>query len=186
MTALPPDPWVIVARIGKPFSLDGSVRVWPEADLEAIFSEAVPLAVYLAREAKIVPLCVSTAREDAHGWVVKWEGYDTRESTITLRNALVVVQRDHLPEPPEGEVYWVDLMGAQVRSRDGRSLGVVVDLIESAANSVVEIENEKGRRFLLPLTSEVDAVLEPSSGEKEPVVLLVNLLEGLEEATEVG
>lgn len=61
-----------------------------------------------------------------------------------------------------------------------------MDIIESAANSVVEVENETGRRFLLPLTAEVDAVLEPSSEGEEPAMLLVNLLEGLEEATEVG
>ncbi len=186
MTALPPDPWVVVARIGKPFGLDGSVRVWPEADLAVVFHEEVPLAAFMAREVKILPLHLSAAREDAHGWVVKWEGYDTRESTISLRNALVVVRREDLPEPPEGEVYWADLMGARVRTREGRNLGVVVDLLESAANSVVEVENENGGRFLLPLTVEVDAALEYSSGEGEKAVLLVNLLEGLEEATEVN
>ncbi len=185
MTTFPPDPWVVVARIGKPFGLDGSVRVWPEGDLEAVFGEEVPLAVCLARAGGILPIRVVAAREDAHGWIVKWEGFETRESTATLRNALVVTRREDLPELLEGEVYWADLMGAQVRSRGGRNLGVVVDLIESAANSVVEVENEKSRRFLLPLTGEVDAVLEPSSKEGEPPVLLVNLLEGLEEATGV-
>ncbi len=186
MTALPPDPWVIVARIGKPFGLDGSVHVWPEADMAVVFDEEVPLALYLTREVKVLPVRMLSAREDAQGWVVKWDGYTSRDATTALRNALVVARREDLPETDEDEVYWADLAGAQVHSRDGRLLGVVVDFIESAANSVVEIKNEAGGRFLLPLTEEVDAVFEPASGEGKPAVLLVNLLDGLEEATEVS
>ena len=186
MTAFPPDPWVVVARIGKPFGLDGAVHVWPDADMVAVFDEEVPLAVFLARGVKAIPVRMVSAREDAQGWVVKWEGYDSRDAAIALRNALVVARREDLPAPGENEVYWADLLGAQVRSREGRLLGVVVDIIESVANSVVEVQNEKGGRFLLPLTEEVDAVFEGASGEGQPAVLLVNLLEGLEEATEVS
>lgn len=186
MTSFPPDPWVIVARIGKAVGLDGALRVWPEADMAAVFEVAVPLAAYLTREAKLMPLRMETAREDAHGWVVKWEGFDSRESTTLLRNALLVAQRQDLPDPGQDAVYWADLMGARVCSHEGQTLGIVVDLVDSAANSVVEVENEQGRRFLLPLTEEVNAVLEPARSAGEKAVLRINLLEGLEEATEVS
>lgn len=181
----PPDPWVIVGRIGRPVGLDGSVRVWAEADLPPILEEDVPLRAWNEREGPLVELRAVEARDDPRGWVVRWEGFETRESTVRLRNAWIVAKREDLPEPEDGSVYFGDLLGSQARSREGRRLGVVVDFVESAAHAVVEVRKEDGSGFLIPLTEEVDARLERAVEKGAESVLWVTLPEGLEEATEI-
>lgn len=180
----PPDPWVILGRIGKPVGLDGAVRVWPEADLGEIFENQVPLASWSYWNGKIQELRMEAAREDAHGWVVKWEGYDVRESTAALRNAWVVAKREELPEPGEGMVYSSDLLGSTVRTRDGRELGVVGELIDCFANAVIGVKTAEGKEFLVPLTPEVDAKFEKSGDPETPSLVWVNLPQGMEEATQ--
>jgi 16S rRNA processing protein RimM len=185
MNPYPPDPWIIVGKIGRTVGLEGAVRVWPEGDLFELFEKEVPLAVYLPREERTESLVPLKAREDAHGWVVLWEGYPTREATLLLRNNWLVARRENLPEPLEDEVYWSDLMGAGVETREQRYLGVVKEYIESGANMVVEVERPDGSRFLIPLTAQVDASFEKGSLAGERALLKVTLPPGLEEATEV-
>ncbi len=180
----PPDPWVIVGRIGRSVGLDGSVRVWAEADLAPILDAAVPLKAWSEREGPLVELHAREVRPDPRGWVVRWEGCDSRESTIRLRNTWIVTRREDLPEPEEGVVYLGDLLGCEVRNRAERNLGVVVDFVESAAHMVIEVRGEGGKGFLIPLTEEVNARLERASQE-EKAVLWVDIPEGLEAATEI-
>jgi 16S rRNA processing protein RimM len=180
----PPDPWVIVGRIGRTVGLDGSVRVWQEADLAPIFDKGVSLSAWSPEKGFLESLEPLQAREDGHGWVVHWKGYDLRESSGPLRNAWIVVQREDLPDLEEGLVYHSDLLGARVRTRDGREVGVAAELVECLAHDVVAVHTPEGKEFLLPLSREVDADLIRGAEAGEPAILLVNLPEGIEEAAE--
>jgi len=180
----PPAPWVIVGKIGRAIGLDGSVRVWPEGDLEATLEAGVPLAAWIPGKEKVMPLTATNAREDGHGWVIHLSGINRREDTVSLRNALVVVQRKDLPEPSEGFAYWADLIGAIAETRgDGRRLGEVTGVLDTPAHPILEIQPAEGSSFLLPLSEEVDADLEFCAEDNEQARLLVNVPDGMEDAT---
>lgn len=181
----PPDPWVIVGRIGKPVGLTGAVRIWTESDLGTLLETEVPLFAWFEGASHFEPLVVVEAIEDPNGWIIEWKGYDYRESTVPLRNAWILVDRANLPEPEEGTAYESDLLGARVETRDGRVLGKIVEFIDCLAHCVIEVRRENGKDFLIPLSEEVDAKFVRAESEGEPSRLLVTLPEGLEEATEV-
>ncbi|KXK34766.1 ribosome maturation factor RimM [bacterium] len=180
----PPEPWVVVGRIGRAIGLDGSVRVWPESDLDVLLEQQVPLAFCSQRNSVPTDIVADSYWMDSQGLVVRWKGFPTRESTLALRNTIVVARRENLPELEEGTVYWADLEGALVRDRKGRDLGYVSGLIESAAHIVIEVRALEGKEILIPFTEEVDPNLEPPGRNGSGAVLWINLLEGLEEATE--
>ena len=180
----PPAPWVIIGRIGRAIGLDGSVRVWPEGDLEAILDKRVPIGAWNPEKEEVATLAATSAREDGHGWVVHWSGIDERASTVPLRNAFVVAQRKDLPEPLEGFVYRADLIGAIAETREeGHRLGEVIGVLDTPAHLILEILSTEGSSFLLPLSEEVDAKFEDGGDADERARLLVNLPDGMEEAT---
>ncbi|MGH8558114.1 MAG: ribosome maturation factor RimM [Methylococcales bacterium] len=77
--------------------------------------------------------------------VVKLAGIDTREDAARLVGRAIFVERDELPELPENEYYWADLVGLAVCTEDGVSLGLIEDLMETGANDVLVVRGDHER-----------------------------------------
>lgn len=75
-----------------------------------------------------------------------------RESAFPLVGAEVAVTRDELPPAEEGEYYWADLIGLEVRTLEGRSLGTVSRILETGANDVLVVQGDRER--LIPFLLE--------------------------------
>ncbi|MBI5598111.1 MAG: 16S rRNA processing protein RimM [Deltaproteobacteria bacterium] len=90
-----------------------------------------------------------------HGGVllVTLEGVIGREGASALRGKEVLVERDALPEPSEGEYYRFDLIGIEVRTEDGQYLGEVTDVFSTGSNDVYEVTGPMGE-VLLPAIKE--------------------------------
>lgn len=89
---------------------------------------------------------VVEAREHGKTLVVRLEGIEDREAAARFVGADVAVERARLPKTAEGEYYWADLEGLEVRHRDGRVLGRVSRLFETGAHDVLEVRREEGGR----------------------------------------
>jgi 16S rRNA processing protein RimM len=81
-----------------------------------------------------------------------------RDAAAALVGCDIAVPRDHLPPLPEGEHYWVDLIGLRVVGRDGDELGAVVDVIDTGAHGVLVVAGERKRLIPLVTGSIVEAV----------------------------
>jgi len=69
-----------------------------------------------------------------------------------LTNALVIVERENLPDADDDSYYWADLIGLQVVTIDGIQLGKIVRLLETGANDVMVVNGERER--LIPWVRE--------------------------------
>jgi len=105
---------------------------------------------------------------------VRLEGVETREAAEALRGRWVEVERASLPELPEGEFYWHELVGCRVWSHEETEIGVVRGLLETGAHDVLVVETEDGREVLLPLAEELLRELDPGAGR-----IVIELLPGL-------
>ena len=59
---------------------------------------------------------------------------------MLLTNCEIVVDSSQLPQLEEGDYYWKDLMGCQVVTTEGYSLGKVIDMMETGSNDVLVIK----------------------------------------------
>ena len=109
-------------------------------------------------------LRIEKARRHGAGVVAKPESCEDRDAALALKGAQVGVRRADFPPLPEGEYYWVDLVGCAVGNREGEPLGNVTSLDDHGAHAILRTD----AGHLIPF---VDAyVLDVLPGERRIVV----------------
>jgi 16S rRNA processing protein RimM len=88
-----------------------------------------------------------------------FDGVNSRNQAEALLNAWLFVDEDHAVELESG-LYWVhDIIGLDVQTQEGESLGVVREVLFTGANEVYVVETpptvNQGNDLLLPAIDEV-------------------------------
>jgi 16S rRNA processing protein RimM len=91
-----------------------------------------------------------SVRDGGNTAVAKVEGLSDRSAAEALRGSLIEVDRSALPPLEEGEYYHADLIGLLAVDSDGNRIGTVASVENYGAGDLLEIEEEKGRRSLIP------------------------------------
>lgn len=87
-------------------------------------------------------------RSHGKGIIASLEKVDNRSMARELLGALILVPRSALP-PIEGGYYWADLIGLDVKNRNGIGFGKVESLIETGSHDVLVVRNGN-REKLIP------------------------------------
>lgn len=87
--------------------------------------------------------------------LLKFKEINDRTAASALTNEEIFIKSDQLPELPEGEHYYHELIGLNVYEEDGTFLGVLEQILETGANDVYLIRAEDGGEILVPDTEEM-------------------------------
>ncbi len=71
-----------------------------------------------------------------------------------MKGATVFIAASDLPALKPGEFYYYQVLGMEVRLTDGRSLGMIEEVISTGANEVWEVRGEMGE-VLVPVIEDV-------------------------------
>ncbi|HEX2138744.1 MAG TPA: ribosome maturation factor RimM [Woeseiaceae bacterium] len=156
---------VILGRISGLFGVRGWIKV---------FSYTEPREALLDYKEWLVgetgawrPVTVAEAKTHGQGLVARLAGTEDRDTAAGYIGADIAVARERLPETEQGEYYWADLEGLEVRHRDGRVLGRLSRMLATGAHDVMEVRREgQEREILVPFVP-------------DDVVLAVNLEKGV-------
>jgi 16S rRNA processing protein RimM len=139
------DDWLAAGRVGRPHGLDGSFHVTRARPALLALGATVRIG---DREAEIVRRSGTDERP-----ILRLEGFDGREAAEALRGAELLVPRTAAP-PLEDEEWWAaDLVGCRVVDGE-RALGFVVRLIALPSCEALEVTDDVGEEFLVPLVSD--------------------------------
>lgn len=144
---------VEVGRILGAWGVQGGLKIKPFAAVpQALFSSKrwylqppespLPVAVRPGAPGRVLPtlLRIKQAREHGEGVVATAHELEDRDAAQALAGCRIFVSRQSFPTPEEGEFYWVDLIGLEVRNRDELLLGKVVGLIETGPHCVLRVQ----------------------------------------------
>jgi len=107
---------------------------------------------------------------------LRLQGIDHRDKVGPLVGLLVTAPPTILPELPDGEFYWYELIGCGVESENGEALGSVREIWATGAHDVLMVEDEDGVRRLVPTAAELMKVIDLEA-RRIVVVDLPGLLE---------
>lgn len=123
------------------------------------------------------PVRVTGARAKGAGWILRLAGVDDRDEAEALRGAAILAPRADLPEPAPGEWWIDDLVGLEVVSDEGDTLGRLEEVLRLPANDVYVVRSDRGE-ILLPAIDDVIVAVDLGAGR-----MTVHLLPGLIEET---
>jgi 16S rRNA processing protein RimM len=144
--AAPPD-LVELGAVRGAYGVKGWVRVQPHSAEASVLRASRDwwLLGEAAESCEVVAV-----RRHGSGLVAKLRGCDTPEQADRLRGRRIAVSRQQFPPAGEGEVYWVDLIGARVINRRGEELGVVAEVTSSGAQDLLRVRRAE-TELLVPL-----------------------------------
>jgi 16S rRNA processing protein RimM len=144
---------VPVGRVVKPHGIKGKVKLDYYGDDLSTFL-LYRNVIIQDRTGRLQTYGVLEAVPQPPRIILKLKGIDTFEDAEPLMNGEVFVKREALPETEGGEYYWVDILGVDVKTEQGRRLGKLKEIFHTGANDVFVVEGKR-REIFLPATEEV-------------------------------
>lgn len=144
------EPTVAVGRITRAHGISGEVAVVVLSEVPERFARG---AVVYLEDGRA--LTVESARPHRGRLLVRFREVADRTQAEALRGRLLVVPTSMSPPLPEGSWWDHDIEGCLVRTEGGRELGVVREIIHTAANDVWVAVDEAGAETLIPVLRDV-------------------------------
>ncbi|MEA3470135.1 MAG: ribosome maturation factor RimM [Thermodesulfobacteriota bacterium] len=101
------------------------------------------------------------------------DGVKSRDASDVLIGCYIFVPSHAFKELPEGEYYWHDIIGLEVITDEGLSLGRIETIVPTGSNDVYVCAGGE-REVLLPAVDDVIKEIDVEKG-----IMVVTLIEGL-------
>ncbi|AVQ99024.1 ribosome maturation factor RimM [Oceanobacillus iheyensis] len=162
-----------IGKIVNTHGIRGEVKVVRISDFEERF--AVGNQVYAVKE-KAAPVALTIAAHRIHkGFdLLQFEGYANINDVEHFKGGYLKITEEQLTELESGEYYYHEIIGCDVMTASGESLGVVKEILSPGANDVWVIKRPKEKDLLIPY---IDEVVKEVSIENKKVV--IEPMEGL-------
>jgi len=141
----PAIPWVAVGRVTRAHGVHGEVAVLSLTDVAERFEPGSRLS---AGEAAGRPLTVVSVRRHRDRLLVHFEEVPDRTAAEALSGSYLFVPGASSPALPEGEFWPHQIVGAEVFTESGRSLGRVVEIVRTPANDVWVAGGDDGESLI--------------------------------------
>jgi 16S rRNA processing protein RimM len=133
----------MAGEVAGAFGVLGWIKVKSFTDPPLNIVKYVPWTLEFAD--RVIEVNVVEGRSQGHFVVARVEGVNDRDKASALKGGRISVPRSCFPRAPAGSYYWVDLLGLDVLTESGFSLGKVVGLMETGANDVLQVKGERER-----------------------------------------
>jgi 16S rRNA processing protein RimM len=170
---------LVVGHVTKPHGTKGELFVWPLTDRpDEVLGEGRAVLLGTADGAvdeAAGELVVERSRPFKRGELVKFEGYADRSAVEELAGRYLLVPIDRLGALEEGEVFYHQLLGAEVVTADGQSVGRVREVFETEPAHLLEIKSDDGKVHLVPFAERIVKQVDVEAGRiviKPPLGLL--------------
>lgn len=161
-----------VGVISSTHGVRGEVKVFPTTDDPARFRLLKTVILDMGKEQQ--ELEIEGVKFFKNQVILKFKGYDNINDIEKYKGMDLLISREDALPLEENENFIIDLIDMTVITDDGRTLGTLVDVIQTGANDVYVVQTSDKKEILLPAIR--DCILDVNVEEKR---MLVHVLEGL-------
>ncbi len=166
------DPYITLARIGRPRGVKGEFYVRLLADNLERFHDLKK--VYLVRRSERLPTELETFHVFSGKAVIKVRGIDAPEQARLWTGGFLEIDEADRASLAESTYFQDQIVGLIVVSEDGAHLGTIEKVMEMPANHVYACRTTDGREVLIPAVEDAVKKIDIKAGE-----MIVSLLPGL-------
>ena len=164
--------YLVVGHLNKPHGTKGELFVWPLTDHpERVYAEGMTLQPGdesgEAPDPDLPPLRITSVRPFRNGYLVSLAGVRDRDAAERLRGRYLLMETEAVAPLEEGEVFYHQLLGMEVRTREGKLLGEIVEVYELRPADLLEVHGPAGE-VMIPFLSRI--VVEIDTEERRMVI----------------
>lgn len=159
---------MVVAAIGAPFGVRGFSHLRSFTDPPDNVLDYQPWLV--RRDGRWMEADAEVQRHRG-GIVVRFAGIDNRDDAAAIRGVEIGVPAERLPAPDEGEFYWRDLVGREVRNLEGVALGVVTGMMATGAHDVMVLDDNGVERLIPFARAFVQSASDEGESKAKPLLV---------------
>lgn len=161
-----------IGVISSTHGLKGEVKVFPTTDDINRFKKLKKCILKSKRETLEVDVAhVSFFKNMV---IIKFKQFDDINLVEPYKQAELYVKREDAIELDEGEYYIADLIGLRVVDEEAAEIGMLTDVLTTAANDVYEITSQDGHKYLFPAIKQCILNVDLAAG-----IMTVHVLKGL-------
>jgi len=163
---------IVIGKVTATHGVRGQLKIVPySGEFESISAQRNIVLLGPDGETETVEIVASSV----HGkkLLVTLKSYDNINQVQHLVGREICTERAQLPELPEGEYYWCDLIGLKVVTTEGKHLGELFDIMPTGCNDVYLVR-AGAQEYLIPAIEDVVVDVNLDTG-----VMTVSPLEGL-------
>ncbi|MCQ8118257.1 ribosome maturation factor RimM [Methylomonas rosea] len=135
-----------VGQVSGVFGVKGWVKVYSFTDPRENILQYSPWI--LQKNGQIQEVKLLGGRRQGSLVVAELQGISDRDLAAELMGADILIRKQQLPKAGDGEYYWADLIGLEVRNQEGYKLGKVDYLLETGANDVLVVVDGDVERLI--------------------------------------
>ncbi|MDX2137231.1 MAG: ribosome maturation factor RimM [Chloroflexota bacterium] len=170
-----PPKYLLLGEILRPHGVRGEVRMRVLTDYPERIAERDQVLLSEDEDGtRIQTYQPEALRMHQEYALLKLKGIDDRDAAERLRELYVLIELEDAVPLDEGEFYLYQIIGIEVVTEDGETLGTVRDVMETGANDVYIIDSERYGEVLLPAIPSVVLKTDIAAG-----VMTVRLMDGL-------
>ncbi len=145
-----PEPTVAVGRISRAHGVHGEVAVVVLSEVPERFADGALVSLEDGRG-----LTVASTRAHRDRLLVRFREVRDRTQAEAIQGAFLYVPESASPELPPGSWWDHRIRGCTLETESGRRLGIVDEVIHTAANDVWSAIDDGGTETLIPVLHDV-------------------------------
>lgn len=161
-----------VGVITQTHGIRGEVKVFPTTDDAQRFKKLKKVILDNGKERR--ELEITSVKFFKNLVILKFKGIDDINDVEKYKKAPLFVTREDAVPLEENEYFIADLIGLKVISDEGEILGTLDDVLQTGANDVYVVKNDKGEEILVPAIKDCVKNVDIEGGE-----VTLHLLPGL-------
>jgi len=160
-----------LGKITKTHGVQGEVVFFLDVDMPELYETMDSVLIEIKGD--LVPYFIESISVNRNRGIVALEGVETIEEAQKLINCELYLPLENLDELEEGQFYFHDIVGYQVRDEKLGDLGTVRTVYSVPPQDLIAMDYQ-GKEILIPVNDE----LTPSA-DREQKILHVRLPDGL-------
>lgn len=169
-----------VGTIVNTHGIRGELRVVATTDFpEQRFKKGSKLAVFKDDKATnpIDTITINSSRQHKGFTLITLAGFDNINDVLKYKGTVLKVAEENLTDNDldDGQYYYHQIIGLNVVTEDGQTLGKIKEIMAPGANDVWVVERPGQDDLLLPVIDQVVKTIDLDAGQ-----VTVELMEGLE------
>ena len=146
----------MLGKVNGLFGVQGWVKIFSHTHPRKNILSYQPWHIEIDGQWQI--LDIVKGREQGKTIVAQIKNINTREQAESFIGIDIYIEPSQLPKLPKGEYYWQQLIGLEVINQQNITLGKVVTLTDTSANSVLVVNGKKQHLvpYIAPFLIEVD------------------------------